>query len=258
MLNVIIPSALTLLTLIMAYIQYKFPFKDKDGKTTMAGRLFGSFVILSTIGIGYVVYASIILDMDNKAQKMRDRVHEDSVLSTLIANVNSQLKPLKLHLNDKKQLIHDTVNIQNGNPLIYLCEYLVTKHIRGAKNDSIFYKIKFCNDSQFDAYNVTIDFYGYFPMNIKIIDQPRDKISKNFVIPKGSWISISNSALVSKNFVVDTAVVYIYVKGSYDREKYRNIDYLLDWRLNKDEIHIASPEMKEEILKKMTLLHLIK
>jgi hypothetical protein len=209
-------------------------------------------VLLAMGGFLSSILKSNVDDNEKRLTKKQDSIDRISEIKLIIDSLNSQQNLFRYYLNDKKQVVHDT--IKNEHPLIFIQSATISQIKKGVEFDTIFYKIRFKNATNFDAYNLKIDFYAYSPLNtIKKIT--RVEVLNKSVLPKNMWVEYYGSGIFRNNIVAPKDTFYIYIKGHYDNEKYNNLDNILDWKISSDTMFIASPLIYNRVKKEISLLY---
>jgi len=257
---IIIASILSVLTLIMAYISYKYPFKNHDGKKTKAARLFGTFVILSIVGLGYVVYASIKIESNKIPEQAQYKKDLDSAIkaysNSMKNSIDSQLKPFKLHLDDKKQVVRTSASyISNNEPFIFPVNG-IGHYIKSDGVDTLKYSIPFLNKTAVNIIGVNIKLYIFCIKNDHIVFKDAIDVLKNSRFPANATYTYSNSIPVQSALRFDTT--FFYVNGKYKNEK-TDIDYVMYWtNRKKDSIGFINPYLHDLVVRRMKELKLLK
>jgi len=206
-------------------------------------------VILALCGFGSSLLESNADRIEKRNAKDESEHIRKADLRTMLDSVNAQLKPLKLHMNDKKQIIHDTLKAPIEKPFIYIGKTSVSK----TRNDTIKYTIDFYNNTAFDAHNVNITAYLYSIHKHSNKQAPLG-ILRNFTIPKNVGFSYKNFAII-EGYKFDTC--YFYIKGDYDRGR-KKIDEMLIVDEKDDYMPIASPPLYDNVISRMKAQNIIK
>jgi len=194
---------------------------------------------------------SVLISISDKKDKEQLQKHEDSIrhaeIKTIVDSINLQLEPLKMHINDKKQIIHD-----RDTPLIFICS---TRSVykKSQIEDTLNYKIRFCNQSSVDAENVNVRIFSYSTKSGTLYKCAPVDVFKKYSISRASFSEYSNSLFGNKLAAFDS--VYFYVKGNYKNEK-KDIDFVLMWGAERDSIFITSPVLHDIVIKNMHKLKL--